>query len=196
MNQTENIEAITNFLFIEDDIKNIRKTDLLIILCNHDLKGITELFDDLYKRSVIDCNTTVVISGNRGVLDEFEDKECDRVYNKLVNDFGYDSKMFILEGEATNIYENLLFSKEIIKDLDKYNNILLMGAAFALRRIKMCASKLDYPLDKIQYVGTIDEEGRNCRKDNWWMNEESKVRVFQEIERIGKYLVKGDLDIK
>ena len=104
--------------------------------------------------------------------------------------------MFFLEDRATNIYENLLYSKEILKDMDRYNNILVMGAAFALRRVKMCASKLGYPLDRIQYVGTVNKEGRNCGKDNWWMTNESKIRVYQELERIGKYLVKGDLDIK
>ncbi len=196
MNKTENIEAISNFLFIEDDIKNLRKSDLLIILCNNNLKGITQLFDDLFKREVIDDNTLVVISGNRGLLDNFEGTECDNVYNILVNDYNYNSKMFVLKKNATNIYENLVFSKNIIKDFSKYNNILIMGAAFALRRIKMCASKLDYPLDKIQYIGTVDKEGRNCGKDNWWMNEEAKIRVYQELERNGKYLVKGDLDIK
>ena len=196
MYKTENIEAITNFLFIEDDIDNLKKSDLLIILCNNNLKGITKQFDDLYKKNILDNHTTVVISGNRGSLDEFEGKECDHVYNILVNEYGYNSKKFMLEDKATNIYENLVFSKKIIKDFSKYNNILIMGAAFALRRIKMCASKLDYPLNKIQYIGTVNKEGRNCGKDNWWMSEDAKIRVYQELERIGKYLVKGDLDIK
>ena len=152
--------------------------------------------DDLFKREVIDNNTLVVISGNRGSLDNFEGRECDNVYNILVNEYNYNSNMFVLEKDATNIYENLVFSKKIIKDFNKYNNILIMGAAFALRRIKMCASKLDYPLNKIQYIGTVNKEGRNCGKYNWWMSEDAKIRVYQELERIGKYLIKGDLDIK
>ena len=196
MNKTENIEAITNFLFIEDDIDNLKKSDLLIIFCNNNLKGIAKLFDDLYDNNIIDDKTMIIISGNRGLLDDFEGKECDNVYNILVNEYNYDSKMFVLEDKATNLYENLLFSKEIIKDFSKYNNILIMGAAFALRRAKMCASKLEYPLDKIQYVGTVNREGINCAKDNWWMSDAAKTRVYQEIERIVKYLVKGDLDIK
>ena len=40
-----------------------------------------------------------------------------------------------------------------------------------------------------------DFEERGCEKDKWWINDEARIRVFQEIERIGKYLVKGDLDI-
>ena len=196
MDESENIKAITDFLFIEDDIGKLIKSDLLVILCNNNLKGIAKLFDDLYKSNIIDDSTTTVISGNRGSLDDFEGKECDNVFNILVNEYGYNSSMFILENKATNIYENLLFSKEKIGDFSRYNNILIMSASFALRRVKMCASKLAYPLDKIHYIGTVNKEGRNCAKDNWWKSEEAKIRVYQEIERIGKYLIKGDLDIK
>ena len=66
MNESENIKAITDFLFIEDDIDNLNKSDLLIILCNNNLKGIAKMFDDLYKSSIIDDSTTTIISGNRG----------------------------------------------------------------------------------------------------------------------------------
>ena len=196
MNLTENLEAITKFLFIEEDIDTLKKSDLLIILCNNNLKGITNKFEELYKNGKIDDNTKVIVSGNRGPLDDFEGKECDVIYNILVNERGYNPKMFILEGNATNIRENLLFSKDMAGDLNKYNNILVQGASFALRRIKMCSSKLDYPLNKVQFVGMGDFEERGCEKDKWWINDEARIRVFQEIERIGKYLVKGDLDIK
>lgn len=196
MKCTENIQAITDFLFIENNINELNKANLLIILCNNNLKGITKSFDDLFKKEIIDKNTLIVISGNRGALDDFEGRECDNVYNILINDYGYNKEMFVLEKDATNIFENLLFSKKIIKDFSKFDNILIMGAAFALRRVKMCASKLDYPLDRMQFVGTVNKDSINCGKDNWWMNNDAKIRVYQELERIGKYLVKGDLDIK
>ena len=146
--------------------------------------GITKMFNCLYKQGVIDNETVVVISGNRGLLDNFSGKECENVYDILVNKYGYDRKLFVLEKEANNIFENLLFSKKIIDDFSKYNNILVMGAAFALRRIKMCAGRLDYPLDKLQFVGTVDKDGINCGKDNWWQSEAAKLRVYQELERI------------
>ena len=196
MNETENIRAITNFLFIADDIASLKPTDLVIILCNSNIDGIVALFDDLFKRQVINNQSTVVISGSHGPLDDFKEKECQLVYQKLVQDYGYDKKLFILEDNATNIYENLFCSRQIIKDFSNYNHILIMGAHFALRRIKLCASGLDYPLTKIKFVGTIDTEKRKCNKDDWWKSELARTRVYQELERIGKYLVKGDLDIK
>lgn len=129
-------------------------------------------------------------------MDDFDEKECILVQNVLVEKYGYDKKMFVLEENATNIYENLYFSKKIIGDMNKYNNILIIGAAFALRRVKLCASGMDYPLDKIQFVGTVNPEKINCGKDNWWKTEAARIRVYQELERIGKYLVKGNLNIK
>ena len=196
MEETENIKAITNFLFIEDDFESLKFADLVIILCNNNINGIAKEFNNLYKSKLISDETTVIISGNHGALDDFDEKECILVCDKLVKDYGYNNNLFILEEKATNIYENLLFSKNLIKNINDYNNIIIIGAAFALRRIKMCASKLEYPLDKIQFVGTVDTEKRNIGKDNWWKNDEAKIRVYQELERIGKYLVKGDLDIK
>lgn len=196
MKETENIKAITNFLFIEDELEKLKSSDLVIILCNNNITGIAEQFDRLFKNNVINNDSLVVISGNHGALDDFDEKECILVQNVLVEKYGYDKNMFVLEGEATNIYENLYFSKKIIKDFGKYNNIIIMGAAFALRRIKLCASGMDYPIEKMQYVGTVNKEKRVCGKNNWWQTEEARIRVFQELERIGKYLVKGDLDIK
>ena len=196
MNETENIRAITNFLFIEDDFKKLNYSDLVIILCNNNINGIAKKVDDLFKNSIINDKSLIIISGNHGVLDEFDEKECILVQNVLVKKYGYDKNMFVLEENATNIYENLYFSKKIVKNINKYNNILIIGAAFALRRIKLCASGMDYPLEKIQFVGTVNTEKRNCGKDNWWKTEAARIRVYQELERIGKYLVKGDLNIK
>lgn len=196
MNETENIKAITNFLFIEDDFNKLRMADLVIILCNNNINGIAEKVDSLFKKNIINRNSLIIISGNHGVKNEFQQEECILVQNILVDKYGYNKKIFVLEKESTNIYENLLYSKRLVDDINKYDNILIIGAAFALRRIKLCASGMDYPVDKIQFVGTVNKERRNCGKDNWWKTEPARVRVYQELERIGKYLVKGDLDIK
>ena len=191
---SENIKAITDFVFIENTFDEIKKSDLVIVLCNNSIGDLAKVIDRLYKDNKIDKKTKVVLSGASGMLDDGLEKEAIRLSNMLVNEYGYDKELFTLECEATNIYENLLFSKNIVKSFESYNNIIMVGAAFALRRIKMCASRLDYPVDKIQFLGTIDD--RNISKEEWWKDDLSKKRVYEEIERIGKYLVKGDLDIK
>ena len=191
---TESIKAITDFLFIEDNIDEITKSDLLIVLCNNMMSDMANKIDYLFKNNKIDENTKIILSGAKGPLDMHLEKECIRLLEILNHDYGYDKNLFILEEDATNIYENLLYSKRYLDSFDKYNNIILMGSAFALRRVKMCASHLGYPINKIKFVGTVGP--RNVGKDTWYKSDIAKERVFEELERIGKYLSKGDLDIK
>ena len=185
------IKAITDFLFIEDELEDIKKSDLVLVLCNDSIKDICEKIHYLIEKGK--ASGKIIISGCSGILDQDKDKECYRVCNMLCDEYGYERSRFILEVNAKNIYENLAFSKKYVLDED-VNNIVVIGAAFALRRIKLTANKLGYPTNKMQFVGTIDE--RKISKDSWWKTDVAKERVYAEIERIGKYLIKGDLDIK
>ncbi len=187
----KDIKAITDFLFIEDDINDIKKSDLVLVLCNDNIDKICELIDKVI--SMNKATGKIIISGCSGALDKDKDKECYRVCNMLCDKYGYDKNMFILENNAKNIYENLLYSQKYILNYN-VNNIIVIGAAFALRRIQLCARKLGYPVDKMQYLGIVGE--RNIGKDTWWKSDVAKERVYAELERIGKYLIKGDLDIK
>lgn len=191
---SENIKAISDFLFIENDFDEIKKANLVVVLCNNNISGLAELIDKLFKSQKIDNSTKIILSGASGKLDEGLEKEAIRLSDMLDFEYGYNKNLFTLECEAKNIYENLLFSKDFISSFDQFENIILIGAAFALRRIKLCASRLDYPVDRLQFLGTVDD--RRISKDEWWETTESKTRVYEELERIGKYLVKGDLDIR
>ena len=62
MKETENIKAITNFLFIEDELEKLKSSDLVIILCNNNITGIAEQFDRLFKNNVINNDSLFVIS--------------------------------------------------------------------------------------------------------------------------------------
>lgn len=150
-------------MFIEDDIDSLKRSDLVLFLCNNNINGMALVFDQLYKKHVIDDNTKIIFSGDTGSLDKGEVSESKRLSTYLTDNYGYDKDIFILEDKATNIYENLLFSKDLIGDFEKYNNILFVAAAFALRRIKLCATKLLYPIDRISYVGTVSD--RKISKD-------------------------------
>lgn len=96
-----------------------------------------------------------------------------------------------IEPNATNIKENLLFSKKLVKSLNNYNKILLVGKSFASRRILMCADALNFPLNRIDIYGIE----KDICKDTWYQNEKSKNRVLTELERIGKYAINKDLKI-
>ena len=53
MKETENIRSITKFLFIEDAINDLKKSDLVIVLCNNNINGIASVIDRLYKNNII-----------------------------------------------------------------------------------------------------------------------------------------------
>ena len=193
MEINENIKAITNFLFIDDSISSLKLSDLVIVLCNHNIEGLAKSIEKLFVNSKLAENAKIILTGANGKLDINEEKECIRLRDKLVNKYKYDENIFILEDKATNIYENLLYSKNYVSSFDSIQNIIMVGASFATRRIKLCATKLGYPMKKVQFMGVVDD--RNISKEEWWKSDEAKTRVYEELERIGKYLVKGDLDI-
>ena len=108
------------------------------------------------------------------------------------------AKLFIQENRATNAYENLLFSKELIERLggfSAFQSILFIGKAFMMRRVSMYAAHLDYPGERLQYFGTVDKNGRNIGPDCWWKTTPATERVMAEIERIGKYYKNGNLGL-
>ena len=45
----------------------------------------------------------------------------------------------------------------------------------------------------IKIASVIDD--RNITRDNWYKDKEKTDRVMGEVEKIGKYYLKGDLDL-
>ncbi len=78
---------------------------------------------------------------------------------------------------------------------EESGRFLCIGKDFLLRRASMYAAKCGYPVDKVQYYGIVDTEGKNIGKATWWENQEAVRRVMAEIRRIGEYGEKGDLSI-
>jgi hypothetical protein len=50
-------------------------------------------------------------------------------------------------------------------------------------------------MEKMQYFGTVDAQGKNIGPNTWWHSEDAVKRVMGEVERIGKYFREGFLDI-
>lgn len=199
---SETIEAITKFLFIGVAAEELNEvSDLVIVLGCHlpDLL-ITEL-KKLQDGGHISKNAKIVLSGKAGALDTLEiavDTEARALLSSARNE-GILRKNLVLETEATNTYENFFYSKVKIEELggfDRFNSVLCIGQAFALRRAKMCASKCGYPMEKLTFYGVIDKNGRNIGPDSWWKSEAARKRVIEELGRISVYTLKGDLSIE
>lgn len=195
---SKTIQAITEFLFIEQSVEDLRPSDLVLVLGNDFIDGTAKGICDLYHAGNITSDAKIILSGATGTLNAGKQPECDRLYASVTGKYHMPPSLFIKENRATNAYQNFFYSKETIMELggfDSFRHILCVGKAFLLRRASMYAAKLEYPMDKMQYFGTVDSEGRNIGKTTWWKSNAAVERVLAEIERIGKYGLKGDLSI-
>lgn len=192
------IKAITEFLFTGIEEKDIRPSDLVIVLGNDMIRETIDTLSSLVERKRIEERAVIILTGATGSLNAGKDLECNRLYDCAVNEYGLTPELFVKEPKAVNTYQNFLYSKQIIDQkggFESYQNILCIGKAFLLRRASMYAAKVGYPEEKMQYYGTVDTTGKNIGKYTWWEREDSIKRVLAEIRRIGEYGEKGDLSI-
>ena len=192
------IAAITQFLFIGSEKKDLKPSDLVIVLGNEFIDGTVCELNDMVLKGIIREDATIILSGATGSLNAGEDLECNRLFECATKKYHMPAHLFAKECKATNAYLNFLNSKELLQKrggFEKYSSILCIGKAFLLRRASMYASKLGYPIEKMQYYVTVDREGKNIGADSWWKSDEAINRVMAEVERIGRYYAKGDLGI-
>lgn len=192
------IRDITSFLFIGERIESLRKSDLIIVLGNDFIEGTAKQIGILYEKKIITDDSVIILSGATGTLNKSSRNECDDLFDIITNKYGLPESLFIKENQAKNAYQNFEYSKKIIEGMGgfkKFSSILCVGYAFVLRRASMYAIKLQYPLEIMQFYGTVDNEGRNIGFDTWWKSEVAIERVMAELERIGKYGRSGDLAI-
>ncbi len=188
--QNDTIEKITDFIFIGKDIEELDFYNLVIVLGNNFYEETAECLSNLVKFNKVDNSSTIIISGKKGSLNkDLESTEAEIIYQNFLK---YNLNIpCLLECNATNTKENLLFSLKYIKDINIYRKILLVCKSLLARRAMMCAYNLDYPIEKLDIVGVE----RDITKDNWFTDAYSRKRVLAELERISKYTEKGDLKL-
>ena len=193
------IRAITELLFIGQPAEELFSgSDLVLVLGNDYIGGTVDAMAELYRQGKIAEDATVIFTGATGTLNAGDENECDQLARYAEEHYRFPFRV-IKESRATNLLENFSFSLDLINEKlggsECFRQILVIGKAFALRRAQMCAMKLGYPIDRMQYYGTVDREGRNIAPDCWWESEASTRRVMAEVERIGKYYLGGSLAI-
>nr|MBQ4455502.1 YdcF family protein [Clostridia bacterium] len=191
---SDTLRAITEFLFVKTDYTMSTPVDLAIVTGNEYINTVDEVYA-LYCQGLI--RRYVLFTGcNPSGMGQ---PEADLFLERWVN-LGGKKDIVILERRATNIKENMLFSYQVIHEIGGFQvdggSILFVGKAFALRRILMSATAAGFPhAEKWQVYGTIDKLGLNIGPDCWWKSERSKKRVIEELERIARYSLSGDLSL-
>lgn len=185
----DTIEAITNFLFLESD--PLKPCEIAIVFGNDYVETMLTVKALLDQGLIKD---KIVLTGHSANKDKIP--EAIRFYEYGVK-LGIPENIMLIEPNATNTLENLLFSKQVIekkyKKLKDIESIMFIAKAFVMRRIQMTAYSL-YPenTDYI-YCPIVDKAGRNIGRDCWWKSEVATKRVLEEIRRIAEYTLKGDL---
>jgi len=195
---SQNIKAVTEFIFIGEEEQELCPSDLVIVLGNHIPDIMMGKVAELYERGKITKDAGIILSGANGDLTAGQDTECEQMYRIATKKLGMPQQLFLKEDQASNAYENMAFAAEIIKKqggFESYQKILCVGNSFLLRRASLYASGLGYPMEKLQYYGVWDKEGRNIGPDSWWKSEVSRNRVMAEVERIGKYYATGNMSL-
>lgn len=108
-------------------------------------------------------------------------------------DNGVPKEYILNESKSTNTKENAIYAKEVLdKEKIKYRKIILISKAYHSRRILM-TFKNTFPNCDIKIAPVVDD--RNITKDNWYLDKEKTAKVMEEVQKIGKYFLKGDLSI-
>lgn len=177
------IKAITDFLFYETRIP--KKVDIVFVLWNNYLDTMKELSILL---KTVNYNKILITGG--AYLNK--KKEAD-LFKEQGLKLGVKEENLILESNATNTKENIIFSRQILEDLDfrfKYKKILFVCKSFHTRRVLMTLNNYFFKDIKFYFYplqdGFID-------KENWFKNEGAKKRILEELIRIWEYSINKDL---
>ena len=198
MIKSETIESITNFLFIGKEEKELSVYDLVIVMGNEQIEETIKDLCLLIEKNHISNNAKIIFTGNVGSLNKGQPPEAHRLKETALS-YGIPSQMILTEDKATNSLENFKFSKPIIEkneSVDSYNRILCICKSFLTRRAKMCAAACGYPLEQLDFFGTVDTKGKNIGPNTWYKNDIAIKRVMEEIKRIAEYTLKGDLSLE
>ena len=186
------IEAITKLLFLPKSVPE--RADVCIVLGNDYLDTMVDV-KSIYEHHVCD---KFILTGHSAKMDK--EPECERFFRRGI-ELGIPSDIMFLENKATNSYENLNYSKQIIEEqfggFEHCKKILFVAKAFVTRRIEMTAKNLYPDFVETYYIPTVDDTptGKNIGPDNWWINEAARKRVLEEVKRIAEYTLKGYLTL-
>lgn len=178
-----------NYQVIGKPIEELLHYDLLIINADWVEEQLSKDIRIMKEKNIIDNNTTFIIceghqlDSNRSsanILINYLKKE--NINNKIIISNKYISNPEILK----NI--------DKLVDINSYNRILRIAKDFVARRWFMNASNYNFPVDKCDFYGVVDN--RNISKKDWYKSETGINQVMKEFINIGQLTIDGELSIR
>lgn len=187
----ERIALLTELCFRHDS-KEIPKVDLIFVF------GTAVSFDEVGQslKKVMGCSNQILFTG--GVEKYFdsivhEAPESEMLYEIVKKDIPSTTKV-LLETKSRNTLENLEFGLKLLEQMPK--SVCFIVKSFHSGRAYLTLRRF-LPEAKI-YQDSFDPTYPNrpgkMTRDNWYLDEEYRARVWGEYLRIQAYGERGDLD--
>lgn len=180
MSIQENYKDISEFIFVEDQLK---RADVIIIP-GSSRKALAERAIWLINNNMADY---IIVSGAKNKkLKNITEAEY---LKKLLMEQSIDGEKIITECKASNTYENALFSMWKCQDKNiSTAKIIIVCKNYHSRRVKQTFQGV-FENSEIMISPVCDSTG--ITSNNWYENEKNKSIIFGEIEKTGKYYLKN-----
>jgi uncharacterized SAM-binding protein YcdF (DUF218 family) len=178
------LENITEYMFVEP---RLEAADLAMVFGTQYREPLKEVKRIYYDR----LTEKILLSGGKN---RHTGRNEAREMALSLIDMGVKLADIVIEDKSTNTLENVLFSKQVIEEevgFQELRKILVIAKNYHMRRALMTL-KRHFPENIIYLPVSYDLFGFN--RANWHSSPVGKEKVLSEMDKIQKYLAKGDIE--
>jgi len=167
--------------YVAPHTKMFRSTYALVFGTRH---GVDVFADDIVRLYHQGYFKKLIISG--GVTHQNSEPEA-VVMLRAVVERGISEQIILIENEATNTAENVIFVRKQFRALS-IHDLLLIGKICSKRRYAMTVRKHWPEIERICCYGV---NYFSSHENQWWRDREFRQRVISECRKIPAYIERG-----
>lgn len=136
----------------------------------------------------------IIVSGG-AVLEKQNGKTESEVMRQAVLEMGVKKYDIIVENKAKTTWENMIFSRELMKKknlLQQGSYVGIVTTAFHMRRSIKIAEKV-FEKDNVNIV-PLPGQDNSSRRDNWYKSDKGRKIAFGELKKIITYVQQGVIE--
>jgi len=186
-NMNDNLDAITKFIFVDNDIT----ASDIILVPGGSHPQLAEKATKLYKQGMANY---ILFSGRANPhIPEFSSEA--EYLKSIAISLGVPVEHIICEDKSAHTFDNARFSLSTLMQMNiEAKKIILVCKAFQSRRVLLTYQHL-FPKNTSFLVASITDK-RGLNKYNWISKQEYVDRVMGEVEKIGKYFKDKIIEVK
>lgn len=186
------IKAITDFIFVGKEFKDLTYYDLLIINSDWAEKQLADDLKTMREKGIINEETIFVITASHTGGFTKVDKDTSEILIYYLKNYNFKNKIIINDKYISN--------PEIAENIDKLVNIknckriLRIAKSFVARRWFITAENTNFPINKCDFYGVND--GRNISKNEWFLTDDARQQVIKEFVNISRLYLEENYFLK